>query len=178
MQQDGRPGRPLARPVGTGADVVLHALNPTLTDWSRQALPLAYSAITAAETAGATLLPLPNDKARYGDTLREWHGGFKHTGGNSNRSLHYTGRGVDVQNVDVAQVKDARNFVVHQGNAKVAVVAPDGSPVTPADVIYSLKKIVDPALKKMTLTSVPAADVRATKSASEASWFVSNAGAA
>ena len=39
-----------------------------------------------------------------------------------------TGRGVDVQNVDVAQVKDARNFVVHQGNAKVAVVAPDGSP--------------------------------------------------
>ena len=39
-----------------GADVVLHALNPSYTDWSRLALPLAYSAITAAETAGATLL--------------------------------------------------------------------------------------------------------------------------
>src|SRR5262245_66650143 len=39
-----------------GADVVLHALNPSYTDWSRRALPLAYSAITAAETAGATLV--------------------------------------------------------------------------------------------------------------------------
>src|SRR5262249_41929167 len=39
-----------------GADVVLHALNPSYTDWSRLALPLAYSAITAAETAGATVL--------------------------------------------------------------------------------------------------------------------------
>src|SRR5262249_45387675 len=39
-----------------GADVVLHALNPSYTDWPRLALPLAYSAITAAETAGATLL--------------------------------------------------------------------------------------------------------------------------
>src|SRR5262249_57211860 len=33
-----------------GTDVVLHALNPSYTDWSRLALPLAYSAITAAET--------------------------------------------------------------------------------------------------------------------------------
>src|SRR5262249_56105358 len=39
-----------------GADVVLHALNPSYADWSRLALPLAYSAITAAETTGATLL--------------------------------------------------------------------------------------------------------------------------
>ena len=39
-----------------GADVVLHALNPSYFDWSRLALPLAYSAITAAETAGATLI--------------------------------------------------------------------------------------------------------------------------
>ena len=29
-----------------GADVVLHALNPPYTEWSRLALPLAYSAIT------------------------------------------------------------------------------------------------------------------------------------
>jgi nucleoside-diphosphate-sugar epimerase len=43
-----------------GAEVVLHALNPQYTDWSRLALPLAYSAITAAETAGATLLFLGN----------------------------------------------------------------------------------------------------------------------
>jgi nucleoside-diphosphate-sugar epimerase len=51
-----------------GADVVLHALNPTLTDWSRQALPLAYSAITAAETAGATLL-FPGNLYNYGSPL-------------------------------------------------------------------------------------------------------------
>src|SRR5262249_30021180 len=30
-----------------GADVILHALNPPYTDWSRLALPLAYSALTA-----------------------------------------------------------------------------------------------------------------------------------
>src|ERR1700687_3936371 len=36
-----------------GADVVLHALNPIYTEWSRLALPLAYSAITAAGTARA-----------------------------------------------------------------------------------------------------------------------------
>src|SRR5262245_16642338 len=69
-----RPGRPGGRRADTevveadaldhaavgeaarGADVVLHALNPSYTDWSRLALPLAYSAITAAETAGATVL--------------------------------------------------------------------------------------------------------------------------
>jgi len=39
-----------------GADVILHALNPSYFDWWRLALPLAYSAITAAETAGATLI--------------------------------------------------------------------------------------------------------------------------
>ncbi len=33
-----------------GTDVVLHALNPPYTEWSKHALPLAYSAITAAET--------------------------------------------------------------------------------------------------------------------------------
>ncbi len=51
-----------------GADVVLHALNPPYTDWSRLALPLAYSAITAAETAGATLL-FPGNLYNYGSPL-------------------------------------------------------------------------------------------------------------
>ena len=31
-----------------GADVVLHALNPTITQWRQQALPLAYSAVVAS----------------------------------------------------------------------------------------------------------------------------------
>ncbi len=44
------------RDAARGVDVVLHALNPQYTEWSRLALPLAYSAINAAETAGATLL--------------------------------------------------------------------------------------------------------------------------
>src|SRR5215471_316361 len=51
-----------------GADVVLHALNPSYTDWSRLALPLAYSAITAAETAGATVL-FPGNLYNYGSPL-------------------------------------------------------------------------------------------------------------
>jgi nucleoside-diphosphate-sugar epimerase len=51
-----------------GADVVLHALNPSYTDWSRRALPLAYSAINAAETAGATLL-FPGNLYNYGSPL-------------------------------------------------------------------------------------------------------------
>src|SRR5215213_4186219 len=38
------------------ADVVLHALNSPHTGWDVLALPLAYAAIDAAETAGATLL--------------------------------------------------------------------------------------------------------------------------
>jgi nucleoside-diphosphate-sugar epimerase len=51
-----------------GADVVLHALNPPYTDWPRFALPLAYSAITAAETAGATLI-FPGSLYNYGSPL-------------------------------------------------------------------------------------------------------------
>jgi nucleoside-diphosphate-sugar epimerase len=48
-----------------GCDVVLHALNPPYTQWSRLALPLAYSAITAAEAAGATLM-FPGNLYNYG----------------------------------------------------------------------------------------------------------------
>ena len=51
-----------------GVDVVLHALNPAYTQWSRQALPLAYSAITAAEGAGGTLL-FPGNLYNYGSPL-------------------------------------------------------------------------------------------------------------
>jgi len=51
-----------------GADVVLHALNPSYTDWSRLALPLAYSAISAAETTGATLL-FAGNLYNYGSPL-------------------------------------------------------------------------------------------------------------
>jgi nucleoside-diphosphate-sugar epimerase len=51
-----------------GADVVLHALNPVLSEWSKLALPLAYSAITAAETAGATLI-FPGNLYNYGSVL-------------------------------------------------------------------------------------------------------------
>jgi nucleoside-diphosphate-sugar epimerase len=51
-----------------GADVVLHALNPPYTEWSRLALPLAYSAIAAAEAAGATLI-FPGNLYNYGKGL-------------------------------------------------------------------------------------------------------------
>jgi nucleoside-diphosphate-sugar epimerase len=46
--------------AASGADVVLHALNPPYTEWSRLALPLAHSAINAAQTAGATLMLVGN----------------------------------------------------------------------------------------------------------------------
>jgi nucleoside-diphosphate-sugar epimerase len=81
-----RPGRTADAPRGTqirevdaldhaavaeaarGADVVLHALNPAYTEWSRHALPLVYSAIAAAETAGATLV-FPGNLYNFGKGL-------------------------------------------------------------------------------------------------------------
>ena len=81
-----RPGRAARVPAGTqpievdaldhaavstaarGADVILHALNPFYTDWSRLALPLAYSAITAAEATGATLM-FPGNLYNYGSPM-------------------------------------------------------------------------------------------------------------
>jgi nucleoside-diphosphate-sugar epimerase len=48
-----------------GTDVVVHALNPPYTKWQRLALPLAYSAIDAAEAAGATLM-FPGNVYNYG----------------------------------------------------------------------------------------------------------------
>jgi nucleoside-diphosphate-sugar epimerase len=52
------------------ADVVLHALNPPYTDWPRFALPLAYAAIEAAETAGATLM-FPGNVYNFGSGMPE-----------------------------------------------------------------------------------------------------------
>jgi nucleoside-diphosphate-sugar epimerase len=42
--------------AGEGCDVVLNALNPHITLWNKNALSLAYGAIAAAESNGATLL--------------------------------------------------------------------------------------------------------------------------
>jgi nucleoside-diphosphate-sugar epimerase len=56
------------RVAACGADVVLHALNPDYTHWARLALPLAYSAINAAEAAEATLL-FPGNLYNYGKHL-------------------------------------------------------------------------------------------------------------
>jgi nucleoside-diphosphate-sugar epimerase len=76
-----RPGRTAAAPPKTevfqvatreaaveaaqGCDVVLNALNPIITEWRKHALPLAYSAIAAAEASGATLL-FPGSVWNYG----------------------------------------------------------------------------------------------------------------
>ena len=51
-----------------GMDVVLHALNPPFKTWRRMALPHAYAAIEAAETAGATLL-FPGNLYNYGASM-------------------------------------------------------------------------------------------------------------
>jgi nucleoside-diphosphate-sugar epimerase len=48
-----------------GCDVVLNALNPVITEWQKNALSLAHSAIAAAEDNGATLL-FPGSVWNYG----------------------------------------------------------------------------------------------------------------
>jgi nucleoside-diphosphate-sugar epimerase len=53
-----------------GSDVVLHALNPVYTKWQQMALPHAYSAIAAAESAGATLM-FPGNIYNYGRGMPE-----------------------------------------------------------------------------------------------------------
>jgi nucleoside-diphosphate-sugar epimerase len=57
--------RRVAVETARGKDVVLHALNPAFKTWRRMALPHAYAAIEAAETAGATLL-FPGNLYNYG----------------------------------------------------------------------------------------------------------------
>ena len=53
-----------------GCDVVLNALNPAITQWDKNALSLAYGAIAAAETGGATLL-FPGSVWNYGRDMPE-----------------------------------------------------------------------------------------------------------
>src|SRR5258708_37019502 len=60
--------RPAAVEAACGMDVVMHALNPRYTDWSRMALPHAYAAIEAAESAGATLI-FPGNVYNYGSGM-------------------------------------------------------------------------------------------------------------
>jgi nucleoside-diphosphate-sugar epimerase len=48
-----------------GCDVVLNAFNPIITEWQKNALSLAYGAIVAAESNGATLM-FPGNVWNYG----------------------------------------------------------------------------------------------------------------
>ena len=60
--------RTVAVQAAQGADIVLNAFNPRLTQWRQHALALAYSAIEIAESAGATLL-FPGNVYNYGDDI-------------------------------------------------------------------------------------------------------------
>jgi nucleoside-diphosphate-sugar epimerase len=62
--------RTVVTEAARGTDVIVHALNPRYTDWHRLALPLAYSAIDAAEAAGATLM-FPGNVYNYGAGMPE-----------------------------------------------------------------------------------------------------------
>ncbi len=62
--------RLVAIEAARGKDIVLHALNPPLKTWRRMALPHAYAAIEAAETAGATLM-FPGNLFNYGKPMPE-----------------------------------------------------------------------------------------------------------
>ncbi len=57
--------RAVAVKEARGTDIVLHALNAPYPGWARHALPLAYSAIEAAEQSGATLM-FPGNVYNYG----------------------------------------------------------------------------------------------------------------
>lgn len=54
--------------AAAGADVVVHAMNPPYTDWSRAALPLAEAAMNLAERLGA-LLMLPGNVYNFGSPM-------------------------------------------------------------------------------------------------------------
>jgi nucleoside-diphosphate-sugar epimerase len=54
-----------ATAAASGCDIVLNAFNPAITEWKRNALSLAYGAIAAAESNGATLL-FPGSVWNYG----------------------------------------------------------------------------------------------------------------
>jgi nucleoside-diphosphate-sugar epimerase len=62
--------RKVAVEAAQGMNIVLHALNPPYTKWHQMALPHAYAAIEAAETAGATLM-FPGNVYNYGRAMPE-----------------------------------------------------------------------------------------------------------
>ncbi len=51
-----------------GCDVVLNALNPAITEWGKNALALAHSAIACAEDNGATLM-FPGSVWNFGEAM-------------------------------------------------------------------------------------------------------------
>jgi nucleoside-diphosphate-sugar epimerase len=51
-----------------GCDVVLNALNPAITEWRKNALSLAHSAIACAEDTGATLI-FPGSVWNFGEGM-------------------------------------------------------------------------------------------------------------
>jgi nucleoside-diphosphate-sugar epimerase len=51
-----------------GCDVVLNALNPAITEWRKNALSLAHSAIACAEDTGATLI-FPGNVWNFGEGM-------------------------------------------------------------------------------------------------------------
>jgi nucleoside-diphosphate-sugar epimerase len=57
--------RAVAVQEARGSDVILHAMNAPYPTWKQHALPLAYSAIEAAEQSGATLI-FPGNVYNYG----------------------------------------------------------------------------------------------------------------
>ncbi len=57
--------RTVAVKEARGTDIVLHALNAPYPGWAQHALPMAYSAIEAAEQSGATLM-FPGNVYNYG----------------------------------------------------------------------------------------------------------------
>jgi nucleoside-diphosphate-sugar epimerase len=68
-EADARDAASLAD-AARGANVILHALNPTYVDWEKLVLPFADAAIAAARASGATLV-LPGNVYNYGADMPE-----------------------------------------------------------------------------------------------------------
>lgn len=53
----------------SGADIIVHTLNPAYDDWTNTVMPLAENVLAAAEAAGATVM-IPGNVYNYGTTIR------------------------------------------------------------------------------------------------------------
>mgnify|MGYP000058945555 CR=1 FL=1 len=53
----------------SGADVIVHTLNPAYDDWTNTVMPLAENVLAAAEATGATVM-IPGNVYNYGTTIR------------------------------------------------------------------------------------------------------------